>query len=284
MGASTPMGPPDSGQQTPDVKGKMARHVAISLAVLLFAGARLPADDSKASPPARTARQKEDSCWKARYGKCDGVVRSADLVFVYPTDSYRRDAGKVIKKLQAGWNVLKNLTGIDPVKFFGQRVVVGFRHPSDEGGKECVPGAMLDDGARYGFPGEKWPFINIPWGYLGHQKDQPEECMSHEMVHHYLFAKPLRVDNPKWVEGMCDFLRLPALDAMGMRSVADKRYKLYRSLAWKPGAYFYHDYAGRLIRYSQKHKVDVRKPAQLKEFAPQLWDLDLEATLGQPPP
>jgi hypothetical protein len=121
----------------------------------------------------------------------------------------------------------------------------------------------------------------VPWSFLK-KSDQPEESLSHEMVHHFLFAKPLCVDSPKWVEGMCDFLRLPAFDAMGLRSVADERQKLYRSLAWKPGANFYHDYAGRLIRYSQKNKVDVRKPAQLRDFAPQLWEIDLEATLGKP--
>lgn len=261
----------------------MARS-ALSIMLLLFAGARLGADDSKASPAARTARQKEDSCWKARYSQCDGVVRSADLVFVYPTALYRRDAVKVIKKLQTGWNLLRKVTGIDPMKHFGQRVVVGFRHPSDEGGKDCNPSAVWEEATRYGFPGETWISINIPWGYLGHQQDQPEECMTHEMVHHFIAAKPLRVKNGKWIEGMCDFLRLPVFDVMGMRSVADKRYKLYRSVAWKPGADFYHDYAGRLIRYSQKHKVDVRKPAQLKEFVPHLWEIDLDAALGHPLP
>ncbi len=39
-------------------------------------------------------------------------------------------------------------TGIDQVKTLGQRVVVGFRHPSDEGGKDGNPTALWEEATR----------------------------------------------------------------------------------------------------------------------------------------
>src|SRR5262249_37158217 len=146
-------------------RGELMRAtVATVLAVLCLAPAA--AQDAKAPAKGRPAEAKEDSCWKVRYSKCDGVERSADLVFVYPRDYFKRDPEKVVQKLQAGWDLLRKATDIDPVERFGQRIVVGFRHPSDEGGKGCVPGWWLEGGAGHGFRGERWPFINIPWGYL----------------------------------------------------------------------------------------------------------------------
>ena len=182
----------------------------------------------------------------------------------------------MVKKLQAGWDVLRKATDIDPVKTFGQRIVIGFRHPIDEGGKDCSPGWSLERGGRHGFPGEKWPFINIPWGYLTNG-DQPEECCTHEMVHAFIEAKPLRDNRKEWVEGMCDFLRLPVFDAVGMAKVRADRYRLYRASAWQPRVNFYHDYAGRLIRWCDKHGLDPRKPDQLSKIVSTLWDLDLTA-------
>jgi len=239
------------------------------------------ADEKKDTKSSRTAEEKEDSCWKVRYSKCEGVERSTDLVFVYPR-GWRRDPAKVMKRLQAGWDVLRKATDIDPVKTFGQRIVVGFRHPSDEGGKDCVPGWWLERGGKYGFSGEKWPFINIPWGYLT-SADQPEECLTHEMVHAFIEAKPLKDNRKEWVEGMCDFLRLPVFAAVGMTQVRDSRYRSYRLSAWRPGSNAYHDYAGRLIIWSEKQKLDLRKPEQLSQIVSTLWDLDLTEELGQRP-
>ncbi len=210
------------------------------------------------------------------------MERSPDLVFVYPRSLFKRDPVRVVKKLQAGWDLLRKATGIDPIARFGQRIVVGFRHSGDEGGKDCVPGWWLENGAGHGFPGEKWPFINIPRGYLTHG-DQPEECLTHEMVHSFIEAKPLRDNKKEWVEGTCDFLRLPVFEAVGLPRVRDERYRLYLASAWKSGANPYHDYAGRLIRWCEKRKLDVRKPDQLAKIVPELWDLDLTAELGKPP-
>lgn len=248
---------------------------------LLLSGPTL-GDDKKPEKVSRTAEEKEESCWKVRYKMCDGVERSSDLVFVYPRSLWRRDAAKVVKKLQAGWDVLRKATGIDPVKKFGQRVVIGFRHPSDEGGKDCVPGWWMERGGKSGFPDERWPFINIPWGYLK-SADQPEECLTHEMVHAFIEAKPLRDNRKEWVEGMCDFLRLPVFTAVGMSQVRDERYRRYRSSAWTPGANAYHDYAGRLIYSCEKEKLSTRKPEDLAKIAATLWDMDLTEALGSRP-
>jgi hypothetical protein len=253
------------------------------LAAMLFPSrAWCQAGEKPMPATARTSEEKEESCWKVRYGKFDGVQRSADLVFVYPRALFRRDPAKVVKRLQAGWDLLRKATDIDPVNTFGQRIVIGFRHPGDEGGKDCVPGWWLERGGKHGFAGEKWPFINIPWGYLT-SADQPEECLTHEMVHAFIEAKPLKDNRKEWVEGMCDFLRLPVFAAVGMPQVRDERYRLYRSSAWQPNVNFYHDYAGRLFYWCQNQKLDVRKPDQLSKIVPTLWEMDLTEALGQRP-
>ncbi len=262
------------------------RHVpglcCLAAAVSLLSFAAPGAGQKPAPAKPRPAEEKEESCWKARYGKCDGVERSADIVFVYPRGLFRRDPAQVVKRLQAGWDLLRTATEIDPTRAFGQRVVVGFRHPSDEGGKDCAPGWSRESGTPHGFRGERWPFINIPWGYLG-RGDQPEECCTHEMVHAFIAARPLRDNRKEWVEGMCDFLRLPVFEAVGMPAVRDERYRLYRASAWQPGVNYYHDYAGRLIRWCERRHLDVRKKDQLAKVVPTLWNLDLTADLGQPP-
>ena len=50
--------------------------------VLLFG--RIEADDKPVPAKTRSSEEKEESCWEIRYGKCDGVEPSADVVFVYP--------------------------------------------------------------------------------------------------------------------------------------------------------------------------------------------------------
>ncbi len=237
-----------------------------------------------AEPPrekVRTAEDRENSCWKARYGKCDAVERSADIVFVYPRGQFTR-AAEAVRRLQAGWDLLRNATGADPKLTFGQRVVIGYRHPSDEGGKDCLPGWGKEGGDAHGFSGEEWPFVNVPWGFLG-RGDQPEECCTHTMVYAFTEARPLRDNRKEWVEGVCDFLRVPVFDAVGMPAVAAQRYLLYRSSAWKPGASSYHDHAGRLIRWCEQRGLDVRKKDQLPQIVPKLWQMDFAAELDRPP-
>ena len=143
-------------------------------------------------------------------------------------------------------------------------------------------------GVRSSIHGSTFGFKDsaLIWIFVGTQTTdadlRDDWVMTHEMVHPFIHVKPLRTNTKEWVEGACDFLRLVVFDAVGMSTIADKRVRLYRSLAWKPGASFYHDHAGRLICWCQKLGVDYRRPSQLKKFLPKLWDTDLDATLGEP--
>ncbi len=229
----------------------------------------------------RSQVDREDSCWKARYSKCDGEERSSDLMFVSLRSHFKRNPAQVVQVLQRGWDVLCQATGINPVAAFGQRVVVGFRHPSDDGGKDCDPGWGLQEGKDYGFPGERWPFINIPWGYLS-QQDQPEEACSHEFVHPFVQVRPLKDNAKEWVEGLCDFLRLPLLHEMGLVAVARIKDATYRAAAWQPGADYYHDHAGRLLRYCDRRGHDLSVPAQLATAVGEIWQADLSDDLVKP--
>lgn len=260
---------------------QVVRFSLLAIAVLALTVPSASAEEPKPAARSRSASEKEDSCWKARFAWCDGVVRSADLVFVYPRGLFKRNPNKVIARLQKGWNVLRSITGVDPVKFFGQRIVVGYRHPSEDRPPQTTIYNLLENGASHGFPGEHWPSINIPWDYAT-RSNEPEGCMTHEMVHPFIHVKPLRTNTQEWVEGACDFLRLVVYDAVGMPATADKNVRLYRSVAWKPGASYYHDHAGRLIRWCQQQGIDYRRPSQLRKFLPKLWETDLDATLGEP--
>ena len=227
-----------------------------TLAACVIATNAVQADEVNFAAYQRTAEDREDSCWHIRYSKCDGVVRTDDLVFVFPRAEFQR-ATVVVKQLQSAWNVLREMTGINPVKTFGQRVVIGFRHPSDEGGQDCLPVWRFEYGSKYGFTNERWPFINIPWSYRKRRRE-PEECVTIQIPHAFLAAKPMRHGDMMWDEGMCEFLSLPLCRVVELPTVCESRYQLYLSLAWYRGAVTpYHDYAGSLIRWSQRNKVDA---------------------------
>jgi len=202
-------------------------------------------------------------------------------MFVFPRSDFKRNPAQVVQVLQRAWNLLRQATGIDPVAAFGQRVVVGYRHPSDEGGKDCDPGWGTQDGKDHGFPSELWPFINIPWGYLREQ-NQPEEACSHEFAHPFAEVRPLKDNSKEWVEGLCDFLRLPLLHEMGLDAVARTKNAAYQAAAWQPGAYYYHDYAGRLLRYCDKRGHDLSDTGQLPTAVGEIWQADLSAELAKP--
>jgi hypothetical protein len=267
-------------------KIQLLATLATSLAgaTFLYGVAESADPPPKTGPKAeRTSTDRENSCWEARFPRCNGVERSKDLVFVYPRGLFRRDPAQVVKTLQRGWDLLRDMTGIDPGKIFGQRIVVGYYDPSDLKNNHPFIFFATEDATPRGFPGEFWQSINIPWEYLP-KLTEPEGCMTHEMVHPFIHVKPLRTNaNAKeWVEGACDFLRLPVYYTVGQPHAAEKSYKLYRSLAWKPGASYYHDHAGRLIEWTKRQGVDCRRPSQLKKILPKLWETDLEATLGKP--
>jgi hypothetical protein len=101
------------------------------------------------------------------------------------------------------------------------------------------------------------------------------------MVGTFIAAKGPRDCRAEWIQGTCNFLRLPVLDAAGQPQAADKRYPQYRA-AWRPGASSYDDYAGRLIHWSERRGLNVRRPDQLPQIAQALWETDLTAELGRP--
>ncbi|HEV8066979.1 MAG TPA: hypothetical protein VGP76_04525 [Planctomycetaceae bacterium] len=249
-------------------------------ALLLLCVSRAAALAHGELPESRTAEQKEDSCWKLRYGKCDGIERAEDVALVFPRSRFKRNRA-LTTKLQASWNLLRKMTGIDPIKTFGQRVVIGFRHPSDEGGREFEPAWLYESGWVHGFDNELWPCINIPWRYLN-TIEQPEACLPHQLAYPFLAVKKIRHSDPTWVDGMCELLSLPVFDPMGIHEVGRRRYLLDWSSAWNELAFRNQDYAGRLIRWCRRKKIDVRNAEQLKTVLPELWEMDLGAVLAQP--
>ena len=92
-----------------------ADRCAATLAACVIATNAVQADEVNFAAYQRTAEDREDSCWHIRYSKCDGVVRTDDLVFVFPCAEFQR-ATVVVKQLQRPWNVLREMTGINPVK------------------------------------------------------------------------------------------------------------------------------------------------------------------------
>jgi hypothetical protein len=86
-----------------------------------------------------------------------------------------------------------------------------------------------------------------------------------------------------WAEGMCDVLSLPLCRVVELPIVCESRYQLYLSSAWQARTPLpYQDYAGRMIRWSQRNKVDARSAKELKKVLPQLWEMELASTLAQP--
>ena len=78
----------------------------------------------------------------------------------------------------------------------------------------------------------------------------------------------MRDGDMMWDEGMCEFLSLPLCRVVELPTVCESRYQLYLSLAWYRGEVTpYHDYAGRLIPWSQRNKVDARNAKESKRFS-----------------
>ena len=65
-----------------------------STAVLLIGVSSILAADVNLPFDSRTAEQKEESCWKIRYRKCDGIERSEDLVLVFPSNQFKRNRAR----------------------------------------------------------------------------------------------------------------------------------------------------------------------------------------------
>ncbi|MBW2108210.1 MAG: hypothetical protein JRI36_06025 [Deltaproteobacteria bacterium] len=143
----------------------------------------------------------EKKTWQERYSYCTELLERPDIVFVYPRE-FSRTSEVVVEKLQEIMDYLKYITGLNPTYSFKQRTVVGYRHPDNEGGKECQPGWLPN-------------WVNIPWNYLK-KPDEPMDACSHELVHPFFRCSPLHYRNEGWGEGFCDFLRGPVKRVVGL--------------------------------------------------------------------
>lgn len=144
---------------------------------------------------------KEEKTWRGRYSYCRNIEEKDDLIFVYP-DEFNKNPSEVAEDLQKSINLLKNITNLDPTEFFQQRTVIGYRHPNDEGGRNCQPGWLPN-------------WVNIPWSYL-EKHNEPQDACSHELIHPFFRCSPLHNRNEGWGDGFCDFLRGPVKKIMGL--------------------------------------------------------------------
>lgn len=143
----------------------------------------------------------EEKTWRGRYSYCRNIEEKDDLIFAYP-DGFGKNPSAVAEDLQKSMNFLKSITNLDPTGFFHQRTVVGYRHPNDEGGRNCQPGWLPN-------------WVNIPWSYL-EKHNEPQDACSHELVHPFYRISPLHNSNEGWGEGFCDFLRGPIKNLLGL--------------------------------------------------------------------
>ena len=154
---------------------------------------------------------KEDATYHGRYGKCTDVTEGKHVVLVYPKVALGWDsatAGAVVQMLDRGYEALQKVWSSDPSTVFNCRVVVGYRHPSDEGGKECSAGWGWGNGQH-----PNW--VNIPWYYIG-KEEEPLRACSHELVHPFVHIADIRGSNRHLVEGICDAFRGTVAERMGL--------------------------------------------------------------------
>ncbi len=181
--------------------------------------------------------KKEENTWQTRYSHCENAQERDDLIFLHPPE-FNKGTHVVANKLQNIMNFLKNIMKLNPTVFFGQRVVIGYRHPRDEGGKNCQPGWMPN-------------WVNIPWNYLG-KSDEPLDMCTHELVHPFFRSSPLHCRNEGWGEGFCDFLRGPAkkIVCLDGDSWWEKMVEAARNDPYSE----YHNPAGKLVlKFSETH-------------------------------
>jgi hypothetical protein len=137
---------------------------------------------------------------KARYHHCDNCKESDDIIFLYPSN-VKGHPDSVMCTLQKIMDFAKNITDLNPTKFFDRRTVVGYRHPDDDNGQKCVPGWNPN-------------WVNIPWD-TSNINEVIDMC-THELIHPFFGCSPINDRNGGWGEGFCDFLRGPAKKLIGL--------------------------------------------------------------------
>jgi hypothetical protein len=133
------------------------------------------------------------------FPECNGVEPRPNLAFVYPPE-FSGDAVSIANTLQSAMLYLKKVTGKDPTRKLGSRVVIGYN-------KQCTcPTWSAREGNR----------IRLPWNKYLNKEKEPLDVCSHELVHPFFFVSPLHEINEFWGEGFCDFLRGPLKNFMGL--------------------------------------------------------------------
>lgn len=206
--------------------------------------------------------EREKNTWQERYSFCRNVEERSDLIFVYPPE-FGNVAKPIADKLQEAMDFLKNITELNPTKFFDQRTVIGYRHPNNEGGNDCSPGWKPN-------------WVNIPWKYLK-KANEPLDSCSHELVHPFFRCSPLHDRNEGWGDGFCDFLRGPFKKIVGLNG--DDWWHLMMKAAKdnKDGEYHYPAGQFILIAYAEygksygsiDHLIDNHKA--IKDFVKYLF-------------
>lgn len=205
---------------------------------------------------------------QSEFKGCDRWCEEADVIFVYPSSAFQKDAAAACNNLQRGYEFLLQVTPVivPPNQVFGHRLVIGYRHHKVDENKadphDICPGYV------------DWQHrINVPWHMLTEPethplpvpvKDQPEFSCSHELVHPFEGVFPKNNPNKKWKEGFCDGLRAGVLDAMGLSSYARSWEQVVLNATTSKKKDEYHDAAGRILGYLKQREptVGVRQAIQ----------------------
>jgi hypothetical protein len=218
---------------------------------------------------------------QTEFRACDRRCEEADVILVYPSSAFPRNAAVACENLQRGYQLLLQATPvvISPNQLFGQRLVIGYRHHQVDENKpnphDICPGYL-----------ESQHRINIPWYLLTEPETdplavlvqaQPEFSCSHELVHPFEAVFLKNNPNKKWKEGFCDGLRARVLDAMGLGCYA----RLWEQLVLEAKANKkdqYHDAGGRILDYLKQREPTVGMCQAIQELISGSMDQLLDPT------
>jgi hypothetical protein len=121
---------------------------------------------------------------------CDQEPKETkDLIFLYPKE-FDGNPQKIIKELQDMYELLRQLTDLNPVEKNELRIPIGFYKCKNP----CI--SRSPDNRIY-----------IPWKRLS-KHDEPQQACTHELVHPFArISKLFTEENKVWEEPFCDFLR-----------------------------------------------------------------------------
>jgi hypothetical protein len=207
---------------------------------------------------------------QTEFKACDRWCEEVDVIFVYPTSPFQKDAATACHNLQRGYEFLLKVTPVVvPLnQVFGHRLVIGYRHHQVDENKPNPRGIC---------PGyADWQHrINIPWYLLTEPEpqplkvpieDQPEFSCSHELVHPFECVFLKNNPNKKWKEGFCDGLRSGVLAAMGLASYAHMWEQFVLDAATTKKKDEYHDAAGRILGYLKRREAAVGMRSAIQEL------------------